>query len=290
MDYFEMIQRVLDYIEMNLNDKVSLERISEAACFSPYHFHRIFKAMAGESVGEYMRRRRLSEASKKLLETSERIIDIALEFQFESQESFTRAFKKVFKTTPGRYRSTGRALVEFERAKLNVNFLKNVKGVKAMEPKIVVKKEFKVVGMRGQTCLKNNVIPKMWENFFPRMGEIINRINKDTAYGICECSDIGETQFNDETLFNELVCVEVDRFDAIPKAMVCKTIPEQKYAVFTHRGPLYNLRQTYDYIYKTWIPTSGYQMAFKDDFELYDGRFKGIDDPGSEFDIYVPIK
>jgi len=290
MDYFEMIQNVLDYVELNLKNRVALEQLSEAACLSPYHFHRIFKSMAGESVVEYVRRRRLSEASKKLLETKERIIDIAFEFQFETQESFTKAFKNVFKITPGRYRLSGVRLKEYERGKLNVNFLKDVKGVKAMEPKIMVKKEFKVVGVRGQTCLKNNVIPKMWEKFFPRMSEVKNRINNDSAYGICECSDMGESQFNDETPFNELVCVEVDNFEKVPAGMVSKTIPTQKYAVFTHRGPLNNLRQTYDYIYKTWLPSSGHEIAFKDDFEHYDNRFKGIDDPGSEFDIYVPIK
>ncbi len=291
MDYFEMIQTVLDYIELNLKSKVALEQISDAACFSPYHFHRIFKAMADESVVEYMRRRRLSEAAKKLIETKERIIDIALEFQFETQESFTRSFKKVYKITPGRYRLNGAILKEFERVKLNVNFLKNVKGVKAMEPKIEVKKEFKVVGMRGSTTLKNNVIPQMWTNFFPRMAEIKNRINYDSSYGICECSDMDLPQFTDETPFNELVCVEVKNFNDIPAGMVSKIIPSQKYAVFTHRGPLDNLRQTYDYIYKTWLPSSGHEIACKmDDFECYDARFKGVDNPGSEFDIYVPIK
>ncbi|UYO99245.1 helix-turn-helix transcriptional regulator [Oceanotoga sp. DSM 15011] len=69
-----------------------------------YHFHRIFNELTGETLKSYIRKRRLTEASKDLLNCNNSIIDIAFDYGFESQESFTRAFKKVFKVTPGKYR------------------------------------------------------------------------------------------------------------------------------------------------------------------------------------------
>ncbi|MEZ7890507.1 MAG: AraC family transcriptional regulator [Candidatus Wallbacteria bacterium] len=291
MDYIKMVNSAIEYIESNLENDINLEKIAEEICFSPYHFHRIFKAMSGDSVIDYLRKRRMTQAAVKLINTQDRIIDIALTFKFDSQEAFTRAFKKTFKETPGRYRANGKRRALYERPRITIESLLHIsKGGVSMEPKIITKKAFKVIGIRKQTCLKNNIIPQMWNEFFPRVGEIKNREGID-YYGICETNDIDTADlFNDETFFNELVCVAVKNFDHIPAGMVTKEIPEQKYAVFTHKGPLSTLRSTYDFIYKTYFPKSGHEIVRADDFELYDDRFTGPNEPNSEFDIYVPIK
>lgn len=91
-------------MEENLHEPLTLEKIAAQSNFSKYHFHRVFQTIVGISVTEYIRLRRLANASSALLYTSDRIIDIALYYQFESQESFTRAFKEIYKLPPGKYR------------------------------------------------------------------------------------------------------------------------------------------------------------------------------------------
>jgi len=291
MDYLEIIHSAIDYIEEHLTDEISLQDISGEAGLSPYHFHRIFHGITGNTVSEYIRERRLSLASDDLVSSKKRIIEISVEYGFESQESFTRAFKKQFGLTPAKYRTNQKHSMLFKKKRLTETGLKHLNGGITMEPKIITKESFKVVGMEGKTTLKNNKIPGLWHKFMRVIGEIKNRINNNVAYGICECvSEFDAKNFNEDTEFTELVCVEVSKFDNIPEGMVGRTLQTQKYAVFTHRGPLTNLRSTYDYIYGTWLKNSGYEIAEADDFEYYDERFNPVSQEDSEFDIYIPVK
>lgn len=104
MKYERVIQKTINWIESHLHEKVSANDIADVAGFSQYHFHRIFQTFVGMTVSEYIRMRRLANSASILLNTDERIIDVALYFQFESQEAFTRAFKKMYHLPPGQYR------------------------------------------------------------------------------------------------------------------------------------------------------------------------------------------
>lgn len=118
MTYSAEIQEALTYIESNLDKPLTLDDIAKAAGFSKYHFHRIFKHETGIALYEYIRRRRLAGASCLLRTTSLSILDIAVYFCFESQESFTRAFKKVYDLPPGKYR---RALKDLMTGGIKMN-------------------------------------------------------------------------------------------------------------------------------------------------------------------------
>lgn len=121
MQQITQIQQTLDYIETHLKLPLSLEALARVAAFSPYHFHRVFQALVGEPVMEYVRRRRLSEAGQELLTNPTRgMLDVALEYQFNSQEAFIRAFRKSFGMTPGEFRERGRVVPLRERADITV--------------------------------------------------------------------------------------------------------------------------------------------------------------------------
>ena len=115
MDYFERVGRVVDFIEANLNHKISLDDLAKQAFFSSYHFHRIFQAIVGETVMEYIRKRRLANAALELRHTRKKIIQIALEYQFNSPDAFSRAFKKYYGITPERYRKKQPQPILFEK-------------------------------------------------------------------------------------------------------------------------------------------------------------------------------
>lgn len=107
MNSYERIQNAIDFIEANLTNPVKLEQVAAAGFFSLSHFYRIFHALVGRPVKEYIRLRRLSEAAIRLINTDDKLIDICFDYQFEYQESFTRAFRAAFDITPGQYRKRG---------------------------------------------------------------------------------------------------------------------------------------------------------------------------------------
>ena len=104
MEYTKEIKKAMNYIENNLKKEIRTEDIADSAGFSKYHFQRVFKRETGLNLYAYIQKRRLAEASSLLRNTNARILDIAVYLCFESQEAFTRAFKKVYGLPPGQYR------------------------------------------------------------------------------------------------------------------------------------------------------------------------------------------
>lgn len=98
------VKRSIDYIETHLREEITLKEVSRKSIFSAPHFYRIFLSKVGITVSDYIRRRRLAKAGVLLAQTDMRILDIALEYRFQSQEAFSRAFKKTYLLTPHQYR------------------------------------------------------------------------------------------------------------------------------------------------------------------------------------------
>ncbi|MCX7749326.1 MAG: AraC family transcriptional regulator [Clostridia bacterium] len=291
MNYIEQLEKAILYIEERLSEDIKVEEVAGAAGYSYYHFHRIFEAVVGETVGNYLRTRRLTRAANDLIYTGKRILDIAVEYRFESQEAFNRAFKKRFKVTPGTYRKNRIDVIVGGKKELSGPTLKHLQTGITIEPVVRKIEEVKIIGLRDMTTIRTNKIPEMWGRFNIRMEEIKNRKNRIRGYGICEVDkDYDVSKFNEDTEFTEIVGIEVDAFEEIPQGMVSKTLAGGRYAVFTHKGRMDTLRMTYDYIWGTWIPYSGYTLDMRDDFEFYDERFLGPDNDLSEMDIYIPIK
>ncbi len=104
MDNHFKVRASLEYIEKNLDDKINLDKLAQKSYLSKYHYHRLFHKMTGESVARYITRRRMEKAAEELAQTEQPIIDIALKYQYASQESFSRAFMRIYDMPPGKYR------------------------------------------------------------------------------------------------------------------------------------------------------------------------------------------
>lgn len=99
--YLERVNKVLEYIDQNLHSALHLETLSKIAGFSPYHFHRIFQAMIGESAQSYIKKARLTAAAYRLLYSQERTItEISMDCGFSSSSDFARSFKAYYKVSP----------------------------------------------------------------------------------------------------------------------------------------------------------------------------------------------
>lgn len=102
--YQERVQRVLAYIDQNLDAELDLADLARVAHFSPFHFHRVFRGMVGEPVKEHVRRRRMERAAGRLRSTARPVVEIAFDAGYETPESFTRAFEGRFRMPPSVYR------------------------------------------------------------------------------------------------------------------------------------------------------------------------------------------
>lgn len=270
------IAGAIAYMEAHLKDSCLLRDVARAAGYSPFHFHRLFLAVTGETPAAFIRRRRLEESARELAEPGRRTLDVALAYQYDSQEAFIRAFRRHFGVTPGRYRRWDNAPGSSPRT--------TGAGGSRMEPRIVEKGPFTLVGMIYFGDNQKGEIPQLWNEFVPRMGAIEHPVAGAT-YGFCFTDDRANPNFW------YIAGMPVERLTEIPAEMVAKTVPGATYAVFTHKGPLAGLGETYAHIYKTWLPTSGFELAANFDFERYDhDRFNPRDEARSELDIYIPIR
>src|SRR5216683_5785158 len=132
--YTERLLKVLVHIQNHLDEDLSLEELAGVAHFSPYHFHRIFRGMVGESLREHVRRLRLERAALQLKNKREPVTSVAFDAGYESHEAFTRAFTTLFRVPPSVFRRNHRSL-SFPQVPSGVHYVQNG-GPAALHPRI----------------------------------------------------------------------------------------------------------------------------------------------------------
>ena len=179
MNWSESISRAIEYIESNLTNDITIQDIADYSYISSFYFQKGFAMLCGYSISEYIRNRKLSLAGYELLNTNNKIIDIALKYGYDSPDSFTKAFTKFHGLTPTAVRKGGK-IKEF--APLKINLI--LKGGYTMEYKIEERESFKVVGLKDSFKYETTYqdIPKIWKKFF--MKSAFNKINAKYAVNI----------------------------------------------------------------------------------------------------------
>mgnify|MGYP005650611267 CR=1 FL=1 len=152
-----------------------------------------------------------------------------------------------------------------------------------MKCDVINKSALKIVGLKINVGPFDKRIQELWDTFMSRFTEVTNTANQEVAFGICCYPDAGVKTFD----YIAGVLVTDDK--NIPEGMVYYEIPERKYAVFTHKGSVANLPDTYKNIYDKWLTENGLEEALYEEIEWYDKRFK-FGEPDSEMDIFVPVK
>jgi len=291
VNYRESLEQAVIYIENHLGYNIKVEDVAKAAGYSYYHLNRQFTAILGESIGSYIKKRRLADASKKLLYSELKIIDIAIEYGFDSPEAFSRAFKSIYKVSPQSYRQNRLDIFIGGKERLDTGLLDHLVRNVTVHPRIVELPEIRIAGIRGETTLRDNRLRELWDRTNSLYKQIPNRIPGGRSFGICEaCAENTLYTMNDDILFTEVAGTEVSSFEGLTEPFVQKIISGGRYAVFTHRGTLRMLPQTFDYIWGTWFLTTKEELDWREDFELYDERFLGYDHPDSEVDLYIPVR
>lgn len=294
MDYYECIQKSIEYIEENIKNNITVGELAYQAGFSPYHYYRVFHAYMGMPVMEYVRKRRFTYAIADLA-AGRKLIDIALDYGFDTHAGFTKAFKKVYGISPNQYRNHP---IINNTGKVNLMQMSdfNIIGGIVMEPKILLKPSFKVIGYEFRTTLsrKTEDISAAWRKFQNEdLWKVLYEKVRYPKFAILELF-YSHNMENDELPFS--LCIEVDSFDSQPDGLFCAEFPSATYAMFTTppAGIKDNefakaIQGTWDYIYKSWFPASGYEFDWgKADFGYYDERSGGKAED-LQIDIYIPV-
>ena len=270
MNYLKNIQRGIDYIELHLDMDIETADVAKVAGISHWHFQRIFRALTNETLKSYIRSRRFSQSLDQLASTDSRILDIALRAGFESQESFTRAFKKAFFVTPAEYRKSHQALPFLKKIKIDEAYLRHIHADISREPEIYLQEKMSLIGLKtsfyGVDSEKNNMaskLPGLWGALMPELGALqpLNQL----AYGvICQSPDQGEE-------LDYYAAVQTERSCSLEMSTV--EIPEARYAKFIHRGEVSQLDLTVNYIYSSWLLQSGFRHSYGPDLEIYGSEF-----------------
>lgn len=289
MRYLEQVQRGIDFIEEQLGGDLQTAEVARQAGISHWHFQRIFKALTNETLKTYIRSRRLAVALEMLLSTKQRVIEIALAAGFQSQESFTRAFKLAFGVTPAAYRALGTRHQFLRKPSFDAEYLRHVYANVSLEPELYEQPELLLVGTQthffGVESDRNNIaqkLPALWAAFLPRLGEV-----PETVAGCCY--GIVRPRHENADELEYLAAIAVRREIAVPDGMVFRRLPGGRYAKFSHRGRVERIDQTVNYIYASWLARSGLRHSYAADLEFYGAEYHPTAE-SSEIHYAIPVE
>lgn len=281
------IGQMVDYIEVHLEDELDLDSIARKMGYSKYHLHRMFTNVVGLTAHSYVRRRRLTEAARLLIFSNRSIMEIALSAGYETQQSFSVAFKVLFRRSPQAFRKK-HEFYPFQ-LKYSVDGNKQLRGDRMMDIKTVEGSPILLVGYMANTKRGSGVIGKCWRNLHAHKRNINHRADMNFLVGLNDYS----TNFsyeNEQPAFDYYAAAEVSEASQIPKGMQMKELPMSKYVVFSFRGKTKDsLQPVVDYIYKEWFPQSTCQ--FNENAKYDFARYGEVEDKdgSSNIEYWVPI-
>lgn len=273
MFYLKRVQRGIDFIEAHLHTEIDASKVAEAAGLSQWHFQRIFKALTNETLKTYIRSRRFAKSLDQLLHSQLPIFDVALAAGFETQASFTRAFKACFQITPNQYRKFGHRSLFVKKLSIDENYMRHLRSNVSLTPDVYAQDSMRLVGMRTQffgiDSEKNNLgkrLPPLWAAFMSRLGEVQHAV-PGVCYGVVNA--LGP--LGDQLQYH--AAIEVTKIESLPSGMVSLDIDDAMYARFCHRGFANEIDHTVNYIYSNWMLGSGRQHTSGSDLEIYGAGF-----------------
>lgn len=282
MEWMKIIGDSIQYIEKHITDDITVDDIAGNANISPFYFQKGFAILCGYTVSEYVRSRRLALAGKEVVLTDRKIIDIALEYGYDSPDSFTKAFTRFHGVTPAAARRDGVMIKTFSPLKITFS----LKGGYPMDYKIEKKDSFTVLGHAAKFPYDNakKLVPEFWQEHFSHgLGKTVMG-----TYGVNIDESMSGKQF-------EYLIADRCAPDAVaPDGFVVRTIPAFTWAVFPCVGSMpASLQNVNTLIYSEWLSAvneyefaAGYCIEYYDDPSKYE---KGTFDDNYYCEIWIPV-
>ncbi len=277
ISYVEGIQNALEFIEKNLTEDIAVDDIAGKAYMSAFHFQRVFSALCGVSVGEYLRLRRLTLAAEELAASDIKVIDAAIKYGYDSAGSFSRAFTKFHGVSPSAAKEKGAKLKSFMPLHISIT----LKGGNTMNYRIERKECFSVVGKarRFNAETSYDEIPKFWDEHLADPKNMKQLGYFGGMFGICDDSD-GKT-------FDYLIADPYIPCMPVTEGHAVRVFEAGEWAVFP--CTLKNLQDTNTRIWSEWLPNCReYKLSGNYNVEAYLTKEENPLD--SRCEIWVPVE
>ncbi len=289
-EYTKRIDRVIDHLRDNLDKPLKLEDIAKVACFSEFHFHRVFRAITGETLNDFTNRLRLEKAARLLKRTGQSATDIAFECGFSSSATFSRSFNKAFHTSPTQYRKSGKLknskICKELFAKEEYLLPMTDEEKKAAFP-VKIKKfpAWDVAYIRVSNAYEGDRVL----NAFAKIIEWLKSekiYDKGTLFGMA----IDDPEVTPKHLYRYEVCfasdVPFNCADGISKIK----IPSRTYGVTRISGDIKVVATAWEYLFDDWLINSKYEPDNAPGFEIFLNNENALDWSHFDLDLAFPVK
>lgn len=278
MEWVERLNQSMNYIEEHLTQEPDYQQLAQIACCSGYHYQRMFTYMAGITLAEYIRRRKMSLAAVDLQSGDARVIDIAGKYGYSSPTAFNRAFQAFHGVAPSAVKGEGVPVKAFPP----IVFRIAVKGATEMDYRIEKKEAFRIVGVSAPLDreIENNfmVVPKMWQDSAANgTVEKLAGLMDAPPMGL-----LGVSACNDQEEWKYFIAVSSSRSAGEFEEY---TVPASTWAIFPGSGTNQSIQELERQIVTEWLPTSGYEYANAPDIEVYINP----DPQNARYEVWIPV-
>ena len=272
--WIEGFQESIDFIEQNLSETLDIDEIAGKAVLSPFYYQRIFGALCGMTVGEYIRARRMTLAAQELANSENKVIDIAVKYGYDSPDSFAKAFQRFHGITPSQAREPGASLRSFAPMHIKIT----LEGGSMLDYCIMEKAPFTIVGTKRRFNSETSYqeIPKYWNEWMS------DKKGLKGMFGVCMDMDGKDFDYWIADLYAP--------WEEIQEGCETHQIPGSYWAQFVCRGPLPDsLQKVNTQIWSEWLPSlSGYELAGNYSIEIY---MPPAENPADTVNyIWIPLK
>ncbi len=290
-DYAQRIDRVIDFLRENLDRPVKLAELARVACFSEYHFHRIFTAVSGETVNHFTNRLRLEKAARLLRYSDSSVTGVALECGFSSSATFSRAFRAEYGTPPSEFRSSG-------------GKIKNSKIRKALAPEDEYGVAMSAPEKRAAFPVKLVDIPERhvayirvtnafdFEKVLGAMKTVIDWAKRQNVFsdGTLFGMTVDDPHVTPKHLYRYEICFAPTSRFACGSGMSKMIMPARRYAVVTVAGDLDLIATAWDYLYRDWLVRSEYEPEHAPALEIFLDKENAMDWSHCELELCLPVR
>ncbi|ACP25409.1 transcriptional regulator, AraC type [Sinorhizobium fredii NGR234] len=274
--YERRLHRVAAYIYGHLDEELDLDRLSEIACLSPHHWHRIYRVVHGETLAATVKRLRLQRAAAQLVQTDLAVEAIARRSGYPNVQSFNRTFKAVYGLPPARYRREG-SHTAFETASMEGNNVMYDVALRTIDPLTLMG-----VAHSGSYMGIGQAFETLYGTLFARG---LFRPDMEMIGIYLDDPELVETD-----RLRSFACVTTRDEGAAEAPLTRQKIDGGDYAVLRHKGPYADMPKAYQWLYGTWLPNSGREIRDSVMFEKNLNNPREVAPTELLSEIYLPLK
>ncbi len=289
-EYAQRIDRVIDYLRENLNRQVKLEELANVACFSQFHFHRIFRAVSGETLNNFTNRLRLEKAARLLRYSEKSVTDVALHCGFSSSATFSRAFRSGYDTSPSQFRKSG----EIKKSKICKELFSaesyllpmSAEEKRAAFPvRLIDVPERQVAYIRVTSAYQMDRVLAALKTMI-EWAKAQGSFSQGTLFGM----STDDPHVTPKHLYRYEVCLASSLPFECREGMSKLTMPAMRYAATRVSGDIRKVATATDYLIRGWLINSDYEPEHAPGLEVFLNKDNAMDWSHFELELCIPVR